>query len=88
MKTYPITIAGLQRELKRAAPSSGFRAKGRCQDRRQVRGFTSPLAQFPKRRLRIPTGKGDRIPGGPPPWTNEGKNHTASGIGFKKDLFN
>ena len=81
--------AGLQRGLKRAAPSSGLRAKGRCQDRQQVRGFTSPLAQFPQDEAEDPHWQGGQsVPGGPPPWTGEEKNHTGSGIGFKKDLFN
>ena len=63
-----VGASGLQRELKRAAPSSGFRAKGRCQDRLQVRGFTSPLAQFPQEEAEDPHWQGgQRVPEGPPP---------------------
>lgn len=84
-----VGAAGLQRGLKRAAPSSGLRAKGRYQDCQQVRGFTSPLAQFPQDEAEDPHWQGGQsVPGGPLPWTGEGKNHTGSGIGFKKDLFN
>lgn len=78
-----VGAAGLQRELKRAAPSSGLRGVAKTASK----SADSPAHWLSSRktRLRTLTGKRDR---GPPPWTGEGKNHTGSGIGFKKDLFN